>query len=188
MRHFAIIGHAHRTAEMIGQVLGLLTQIKAVADINQQRIVGQKDHARAIMDFGVLARCRFKNCAYIFQCCAGKAGANDPERIGTGGADRERQIHITVLRIIGMDHNIHQSALPAIQALRHAGDSLRHQLAIPNMTQIPGQLGNQHVAIGQYGQAPRAVQTVNNGFQIIIGKTLRCCLIAAHHAVRPDSD
>ena len=136
-------------------ILGLVAIVVAVADRQQQRLVGQEQQSPTRMRRRLLGFADTENDATANQPVALEAGFPDRGAIGFFGAFRERHVDRPIGREIGVEHDIEQAAvLLAEDVGRATGHRRTGATAGLDPPQPAALLADQERAIGQEGQRP----------------------------------
>src|SRR5712691_1022809 len=171
-RHRAVGPDADDLAEMVGEVLCLVTEAEMVAHRQEQVVVGGLHDAAAKMlaarERAFLVEDRLDvvepRRAFIDQTRARERRAGAAvDRFGIAKIDD------LVLRIAAIEHDVVQAALTGCEDFGHAGERRRQLAVLADDTQATGPLGDQQAAVRQEGERPRIDQAAREGLDRHLG-------------------
>ena len=165
-RRRAIPREAQDLAEVRAHVLRRGLVVEAVADGEQQRAVRQEQQAAAGVARPRLVGRRAEDHAPVHEPAALVARAPDGRAIGLRVAFREREEQRAVAREVRVERDVEQAAVRLREhARRPARERLRQELAVTHDPQAAILFGDEDLALGREGEAPRPLQSRDPPFE-----------------------
>ena len=160
--------NAHRFAQQAAQILGCFAEVEAVAGGQQQGAIRQEVHAAAVVNRRRLARLHREDHLGIDQGAIHQPGAQDFGGVVVGGRRGVGKEEGLVACKAGMQQHVEQPTLAQAMHLGHTGNGLAQRALRRDFPKRAAEFGDQQPAIRKEGDAPRKIQALRNGNQLVV--------------------